>query len=606
MATVIESLALLIQADPRPALKGLSAVSAGITSFAGGVAGIATSVGSGIMSAGKYLMDFADNDTAKAIAGMTKLAEATGSSVETLSGLQAISGQDFAGFNDQMGKLIKNLAGVELGSDAVRSKLAGFGLDADKLAHQGLDQTIFDIADAYAALPNSIEKAALAQVTFGKSWQKAQGMLAKGSAGLKEGIGKADSFGLTFDAGQGKAVADAVKAVKEFKTMKTGFYQQFVLATAPVALPVAKAFTQVGVSLMAGLKEILPLLKPIGDAIQTAFGPLLKNVGGAFSSGIKTALGFVVPLIAKAVPIVVQYWTIAGAIFETVWKYAVKIGEAVSEWISSFTGNSFDLTGLRDNILTVMIGVEYGIRNIDKVWAVAKASVLLGLATIAAEIHHAWESLPDIVLWATDNAFKIWQGFVTSAGEAYIVFFKTLTTAQEQAFEFIKSGGTSGFDVDALLKPIKDSVANFQPFKDIPPIQLPPRVLSEFEKQFAKELDAASGELVKDWPTFLEQRMKELTDEPFKSFFDFGVNKAKDSGDKAGKEFKAQFAGAAFQGSQEAATAVAKFRFETDLGGANNPQEKQVAEQKKTNKKLDDLIAAQKQGAVPVPVFGIL
>lgn len=197
--------ALAKLATQMSALESLSAK----TFTASGIAGIglsATAAAAALVAAVKSAADYGDE--------LDNLSKRTGESVENLSRLQyAAKMSDVS--NEQLGKGLKFLAGQIVGAASGAETSAAL-FDRYGVSVRNTDgtvratgETLLDIADVFADMPDGPQKAALAMEFFGsRIGVYLIPLLNEGSAGLKKLGDEAESLGLVLSGQQAKAAAD--------------------------------------------------------------------------------------------------------------------------------------------------------------------------------------------------------------------------------------------------------------------------------------------------------------------------------------------------------------------------------------------------------------
>lgn len=139
-----------------------------------------------------------------------------------------------------MASLGRSLGALGGPSKSADTALGQLGLSSKKLAALPMDQRMYQIADAFKAMPDGAQKAALAQKLFGRSGQALLPILNSGSKGLKEQLGAAEK--LVPPLGKsGDAALDLAKKQREMKTATMGVK----VAVGSALLPVISSLTNV-------------------------------------------------------------------------------------------------------------------------------------------------------------------------------------------------------------------------------------------------------------------------------------------------------------------------------------------------------------------------
>ena len=189
-------------------MTSLEALSAKGFSF-GGIAGIglsATAAAAALVGAVKSAADYGDQ--------LANMSERTGVAVEELSKLQyAAKLSDTS--NEALGKGLANLSNL-MAAAAVGSKDSAALFEKFHIELRNGDGTVkasndvlLELADVFSAMPDGVEKTALATELFGKKMgQEMIPLLNLGSAGLKSMGDEAERLGLVLSGEQAKAAAD--------------------------------------------------------------------------------------------------------------------------------------------------------------------------------------------------------------------------------------------------------------------------------------------------------------------------------------------------------------------------------------------------------------
>jgi hypothetical protein len=161
--------------------------------FAGAVAiGAVTSLGSAFKKSSASMDE------------MVKSAQKVGVATESLSRLKYVadqSGVSFDGLQTGLKKLNKNLADVETGTTSAAKALRSLGVNGGDSPEDSLSK----IAEAFASVPDSAQKTALAMDIFGKSGADLIPILNAGADGIKNLSDRAERLGLVIDENTAKA-----------------------------------------------------------------------------------------------------------------------------------------------------------------------------------------------------------------------------------------------------------------------------------------------------------------------------------------------------------------------------------------------------------------
>jgi lambda family phage tail tape measure protein len=176
---------------------------------------------------------------------MSKLAQQTGTTVESISALSyAASLSDVS--QDQLGdaisRLTKNMSDAARGTGEARAGFAALGLSVTD-ANGNLkssDTVLSEIADKFAGYRDGAEKTALAVNIFGRAGAQLIPLLNSGADGIAELEAEAKRLGITLDT----QTAQAAEAFNDSLTKLNATWEGFRNRVAAAALPALNGFTQ--------------------------------------------------------------------------------------------------------------------------------------------------------------------------------------------------------------------------------------------------------------------------------------------------------------------------------------------------------------------------
>lgn len=168
----------------------------------GALTAVAATTGAALISMAKSSVNVGDE--------LSKTAQKTGVSVETLSGLRFaadLSDVSMEQLSTSMGKMARAQQDASMGSKEARTTFQALGIsykEADGTLRP-LNDVMLDAADRLAALDDETKRAALAQELFGKSGMQMLPLLNQGSAAIRAQMEEAKALGVvwTTDAAQG-------------------------------------------------------------------------------------------------------------------------------------------------------------------------------------------------------------------------------------------------------------------------------------------------------------------------------------------------------------------------------------------------------------------
>lgn len=214
-----------------------------------------------------------------------------------------------------IGTFAKNLkgmsdaeTGVAPGGKKVADILKSIGIEA--LTADGkirpINELIPELADKFKAMPDGLEKTALAMQIFGKSGKDMIPILNQGAVGIQELSDQADKLGLTLSAKNLDAIAKYKLAHKDLDAAMGGLQLQIGLFLMPAltglvqlfvrALPPVREFVTKGLDLMhQGFEAIVPDFMVAKSVAQALFGILTSEGGILNIIATDLALAFGVP-----------------------------------------------------------------------------------------------------------------------------------------------------------------------------------------------------------------------------------------------------------------------------------------------------------------------
>jgi methyl-accepting chemotaxis protein len=201
-------------------------------------------------------------NAANAMDELFKASQKVGVTTESLSRLKYAaeqSGVGFEGLQTGLRKLNKSLADVETGTSSAARALRELGVKGGDSPEEALSK----IAEAFASVPDSAQKTALALELFGKSGADLIPLLNEGADGLKELTDRAEKLGLVLDektAKQAELFNDSLDDI----SLSMGAITKQITAG---ALPALSAFSNT----LAGTLSVSESWKTVGKALGETF-----------------------------------------------------------------------------------------------------------------------------------------------------------------------------------------------------------------------------------------------------------------------------------------------------------------------------------------------
>lgn len=187
---------------------------------------------------------------------------------------------------------------------------------------KGFEQILFEVADRFKAMPNGIDKTAIALDLFGRSGKDMVKVLNLGADGIQNLQKKADELGLTLNAETITNVNELVESQKKLKEQTDALKIAVGTATAPV-------LTAFNTQLNNMVTRLVGTEGPIKDITTN-----LLAFGGPVSGALSTALGVLanISTISKALIMTVLRFTIVGAIFSAIAFAGYEVVKSMGGW----------------------------------------------------------------------------------------------------------------------------------------------------------------------------------------------------------------------------------------------------------------------------------
>lgn len=249
-----------------------------------GVAAAAAGAIAGISIAIKGVIDDADD--------ISKVATKIGIPIEELSQLKYVAdlaGVSFEGLQTGVRKLSQNMAEfAKKGGGGASDAFKGLGVSVKNTdgSLKSSSAVIDELADKFAAMPDGVQKTALATKLFGKAGADLIPLLNGGAAALKEARQEADAFGLTLSAETGVAAENFNDNLSRISYAGTGVVTALTAALLPALVVVSDALVETS----KGLISLIAYLPTVAEYAAVAGGSLALMLSPAILSAISTAV----------------------------------------------------------------------------------------------------------------------------------------------------------------------------------------------------------------------------------------------------------------------------------------------------------------------------
>jgi hypothetical protein len=286
----------------------------------------------------------------------------TGVSVESLSTLAYAAeqtGSSFEGMQVGLKGLAARASDAAAGNEKLTGAFAKVGVSVldstGKMKSQ--EQLLMELSDGFKAMPNGVEKAALAQELFGKSGLELIPILNEGSDGIADMQARARELGIEFStdlAGKSDAFKDSQNDVKK--------------AMQGLSIEISTVFMPIATKLLNWFVDGLIWLRKFGETYGEVTRKMDDITGEVFAAIIEKAAWLADNFLA-------YYQKIAGAID---WA-----GEKTHLWESGF---SEDIQGARDSLKGLADGAAAGMRKWgEKTEEETKGTIVPALDEIGTE-----------------------------------------------------------------------------------------------------------------------------------------------------------------------------------------------------------------------------
>jgi hypothetical protein len=259
------------------------------------VSGVALGlVAGGVIAMGKSMLDAADK--------IGKLSQSTGLASETLSRLKYmsdLSGVSFEQLTKGVGRLQRSMYDANSGLKTQADAFTALGVSVTDAngSLRSSESVMLDVADKFQQMKDGAEKAALAQILFGKAGVSMIPFLNQGRAGIKAMADEADALGITMS---GKLTAAAERTNDNLTRLSTAIQGVF-LRVMEQALPYIEDMTKAMVKwakepgkvaeAMIFLNDVLKVFRSTGIIISTIFEALGRSIGATAAAMMSVAKG---------------------------------------------------------------------------------------------------------------------------------------------------------------------------------------------------------------------------------------------------------------------------------------------------------------------------
>lgn len=349
---------------------------AGIDKF-GALAGAAlTAASAAAVAFGKESLG-AFTDVAKQSVGLQRV---IGGTVEDASRLRYAFSQVGMSADDVMPALKIMEKGVEGNSKGWQS-LGISALDSSGKMRP-MASLLPEIAAKFAEMPNGTEKTALALQLFGRSGTDMIPILNKGSQGMKDLMAASDAMGQTVSGSGAKAMADGVKAQREFDAALAGVKVTIGQAMMPAIADMQKFFSE----------KLVPVIQSATKFISEhgrEFG-----IVAAIITAVVGPLGIFIGIV-KTATAVTGAWTAAQLLLDAAMD-ANPIGLVVLAIVALVAGFLFlwdNCKEFRDFFIGMWNGIKGAVSATGQFFADTWAKIVAGIQGLGTKIAEIWNGV---------------------------------------------------------------------------------------------------------------------------------------------------------------------------------------------------------------------
>ncbi len=222
---------------------------------------------------------------------MNKSAQKVGTTTEMLSGLKYaadLSDVSFESLQKSLGKLSKNafMAATQGGAAATAFATLGVNVKGTDGHLKDSGSLLQELADKFAAMPNSTEKTALAMQMFGKAGMDMIPLLNGGSEGLEKLRDEAEKLGVVISTDTAARAEEFNDNITRIKKSSEGLTNHIMADLLPAMGEVAQAFADSGkngsalTEISGGIKTIFETITIVAAEVAFTFKGVGTEIGG--------------------------------------------------------------------------------------------------------------------------------------------------------------------------------------------------------------------------------------------------------------------------------------------------------------------------------------
>lgn len=318
-------------------------------------------------------------------------------------------GVDINSFQTGMKSLVKNMDAVTEGNATAIENFKKLGVEIQNAdgSLKGQEEALMEVVAAFQAMPNSTEKARLAQELFGKQGQEIMPLLNSEAGSVDELMQKCEELGIVIGDDAVDAGVAFTDTLDQLKRSAMGIFNTFastgILTTFTDAMQTAmgaisdllKAYKSDGVEglLKQADETIGELTQQAADKISEGAPELIEVAGNVIASLI-TSLSSSIPTIINGIlpPLINGFFTLIKSVTSTLPTLVPQIIEAA---ITLFTGL---LTGIQEVIPQLLALLPELIQNITQTLIANLPTIITaGIQILVELINGITQAIPSLI-----------------------------------------------------------------------------------------------------------------------------------------------------------------------------------------------------------------
>jgi hypothetical protein len=261
--------------------------------------------------------------------GFVAQQEQSGKLRKEYAAVAAVGGKDAP---KQLAKLQAQLDRVNAKGEASRALWTRLGVSFDAVKRGDVNTVMLQVADAFKAMKNPAERAAVAQQLFARQGRELAPIFFKGSAAIREQLGLADKYGLSMSGKNAKAIKEEIAHQRELKLAYMGVQVQLGMALMPIILAVTGLIVKLAQASQP-LTRNATLLKIALVVLTVAFAAykvamIVATIANAgFNASLLITLGWIALIVAALVVLgfgiymLIKHWGWVKAKLLDLWKW---------------------------------------------------------------------------------------------------------------------------------------------------------------------------------------------------------------------------------------------------------------------------------------------